>query len=209
MLELSLEKASEEKARAAQLAQMVQRLQAELRERQDGESRQARELEAIVGRHKQELERKEQQRQQEISKLRESVQEKAKALRVVELELERYKSRLLQGGGSSVSPRPSSVSPRATSVAPTPSPSVAASSRVPSRVPTNRLAASSVELQQTSDPFAKAPSAQDEVVDASESATVIASLPQLMSQGGGGSDPLRGGEDDWSDVLGNLDDLGK
>ncbi len=209
-LESSLAKAAEEKARAVQLAQMVQRLQAELRERQDGESRQARELEAIVGRHKQELERKEQQRQQEISKLRESVQEKAKALRVVELELERYKSRLLQGGGSSVAPRPSSSSPRAVSVAPTHSPVAApASPRVTSRVPTNRLSSSRVESQPPADPFAKAPSAQDEVVDASESATVIASLPQLMSQGGRGSDPLRGGEDDWSDVLGNLDDLGK
>jgi len=69
------------------------KLQSALKEKKDFEARVWKEQEDLVAKHKAELERRDQLKAQEVARLQQTVQEKSKALKVVELELARYKGK--------------------------------------------------------------------------------------------------------------------
>lgn len=104
-LEQALEGASATKARAekelqARLAAAEQKaneaaakLQVAIRERKDLEAKHLKDVEDIGVKHKGEIDRREQVKAQEVQRLQSAVQEKSKQLKVVELELQRYKSK--------------------------------------------------------------------------------------------------------------------
>ena len=85
---------------------MLQRLQASVREKKELEARHAKEVAEAAEKHRAEVDRKEQQRAQDIGRLQASVQEKAKALKVAELELQRLKAK---GGALPAAARPAAA----------------------------------------------------------------------------------------------------
>jgi len=73
--------------------ELLAKLAVALKERKDLEARHAKELADQSSKHKLELERRDQMKSQEVLRLQHAVQEKSKALKVVELELARYKNK--------------------------------------------------------------------------------------------------------------------
>lgn len=69
------------------------RIAALLKERKEVEGRHLREVEEINAKHKAELERRDSVKSQETARLQQAVLEKSKALKVIELELARYKNK--------------------------------------------------------------------------------------------------------------------
>lgn len=80
--------AAEHKAQEA-----MSRLQAAMGERKSVEAKHLKDLEDANTKHKAEMDRREQVKAQEVKRLQEAVQEKSKQLKVVELELARYKNK--------------------------------------------------------------------------------------------------------------------
>lgn len=80
--------ASEQKAQ-----ETMQKLQVALGERKQLEARHLKDVEDHATKHKAEMDRREQVKAQEVKRLQEAVQEKSKQLKVVELELARYKNK--------------------------------------------------------------------------------------------------------------------
>jgi hypothetical protein len=71
----------------------MSKLQAAMGERKAMEAKHLKDLEDAVAKHKAEMDRREQVKAQEVKRLQEAVQEKSKQLKVVELELARYKNK--------------------------------------------------------------------------------------------------------------------
>ncbi len=94
----------------SRVAELLQRLQMAFREKKSLEDKHVTELEELAQKYKLEVERKEQQRLMEVQRLQQSVQERAKALKVVELELARFKAR---AGGNPGIGIPRSAAPSA------------------------------------------------------------------------------------------------
>jgi chromosome segregation ATPase len=90
-----LERDSHARVAAAEskASEMAAKLSAALRERKELDARHLKEMEDLAGKHKHELERRDAVRMQEVARMQQSVQEKSKALKVVELELARYRTK--------------------------------------------------------------------------------------------------------------------
>jgi hypothetical protein len=71
----------------------AQKLQSQGADRKAIEAQTQRSLDELAAKHKAELDRRDQVKAQEVKRLQESVQEKSKQLKVVELELARYKNK--------------------------------------------------------------------------------------------------------------------
>lgn len=95
------------------------KLQAAMAERKSLEAKHLKDLEDAGGKHKAEMERREQVKAQEVKRLQEAVQEKSKQLKVVELELARYKNK----PGAPARPATSAAPAAARPAPPTPGPS--------------------------------------------------------------------------------------
>lgn len=131
-LEQALEGASATKARAEkELTARIQaaeqkandaaaRLQGALAERKQLEARHLKDAEDVHAKQKTELERRDQVKAQEVKRLQEAVQEKSKQLKVVELELARYKNK------PATTTRPAVSSPSSPGARGVPSPLAAA-----------------------------------------------------------------------------------
>jgi myosin heavy subunit len=94
------EHASKLSSLASRSDEAAARLAAAMKERKDLEGRHLKELEDLAGKHKADLERRDSVRLQEVARLQQAVQEKSKALKVVELELARHRTK---GTGSAPS----------------------------------------------------------------------------------------------------------
>ena len=77
----------------AKANEALQKLQNALRERKEVEARLQKDAEDLQAKHKAELERRDQLKAQEVTRLQSALQEKSKQLKVVELELQRYKNK--------------------------------------------------------------------------------------------------------------------
>jgi len=104
---------------------------AALKERKELEARHAKELEDQASKHRAELERREQVKAQEVVRLQQAVQEKSKALKVVELELTRYRTK--PGAGPAKSAAPASGAPRVPPAASAPRPTAATAKPAPAK----------------------------------------------------------------------------
>jgi hypothetical protein len=77
----------------AKAVEVTQKLAAAQRVQKDLEARVQREGLELGQKHKVEMERREAQRAQEVARLQQALQEKAKAVKILELELQRFKTR--------------------------------------------------------------------------------------------------------------------
>jgi hypothetical protein len=87
----------------AKATEAATRLAAFIAEKKNFEAKHLKEIEDLNTKQKAEIERREQVKAQEVKRLQESVQEKSKQLKVVELELARYKNK---PAGAPAAPRP-------------------------------------------------------------------------------------------------------
>lgn len=97
---LRAEKDSAQKTQAseAKANEALQKLQTALRERKELEARLQKDLEDGRVKHKEDLDRRDVLKTQEVTRLQTSLQEKSKALKVAELELQRYKNKPAAAG---------------------------------------------------------------------------------------------------------------
>ena len=109
------------------------RLAAALKERKELEARHAKELEDQASKHKVELERREQVKAQEVVRLQQAVQEKSKALKVVELELTRYRAAKPGAGPAAKGAAPASGAPRAPAGSSAPRPNASGATARPAK----------------------------------------------------------------------------
>jgi len=114
------------------------RLAGVMKDRKEIDGRHLKEMDELTAKHKVELERRDSVRLQEVARLQQAVQEKSKALKVVELELARYRTKATPAAAPTKPPvsgaRP--ISPNAGSASPkTPAPTT--------KPPVPRIAAAS------------------------------------------------------------------
>ncbi len=221
-LEQALEGASSTRARVEKdLTQKIQaseqkandaaaRLAAAMQERKALDAKHLKDVEDVHARQKQELERRDQVKAQEVKRLQEAVQEKSKQLKVVELELARYKNKPA-GAGTAARPAvasttaPAARSPLAAAVEEeaTKVNTIPDAAKPPSqRAPTGQHARVPPPAQAGRAPAVAITAAQAQKQHAGEDRTVVVPTGQAPKK------PAAAGDDetDFTSIIDNLGD---